>query len=173
MDRNKSVEEVAEMEARAKAEMEEAGVPTEEEMAETKAPTPGSIEELGEYVQGLVDRPHSYGTCVYAMSLAAVAAFNYVARELGVTGFQASCADLDILRQTRGWTWGKVLDYNKLLYPQYLNHENFPSVSYLLEEHRVELGRRAQEILDEGRELSPGVEAHLRGLVFRGGEAEE
>lgn len=74
---------------------------TEQEMRAEMAPTPETIEELGEYITSLVDRQHDYGTCVYAMSLAATAAFNHVARKLCVTGFQASCADLDILRRTR------------------------------------------------------------------------
>lgn len=83
-------------------------------------PTPDTLDELSEYISSLVDREHDYGTCVYAMSLAAVAAFNHVAHKLGVTGFQASCADLHILRLTRHYKGPfMVIDGSKMLYPQY------------------------------------------------------
>jgi hypothetical protein len=67
--------------------------PTEAEMRDSEAPTHGTVEELAAYVRVLVERPHDYGTCVYAMSLAATAAFNFVAHKLGVTMFQASWGD--------------------------------------------------------------------------------
>lgn len=74
---------------------------SETEMRDSEAITPQTQQELSEYIDGLVSRPHEYGTCVYAMSLAATAAFNFVAHKLGVTGFQASCADMDFIRRTR------------------------------------------------------------------------
>lgn len=146
-------------------EMADAGVPTEAEMREMEAPWPESAEELAEYVEALVDRPHSYGTCVYAMSLAAAAAFRYVAKRLGVTRFQASMADLDILRQTRGWKWGRLLDYEKLLYPQYCTDEHFPSWRSLVEANREELAKRAEELLAEKGEAHPHVTTHWRWLA--------
>ncbi len=93
---------------------------TEQEMRDTKVPTPEAINGLSEYIESLADRQHDYGTCVYAMSMAATAAFNYIAHRLGVTGFQASCADLDIIRRTRGINGPFVLLKGEdLLYPQY------------------------------------------------------
>ncbi len=93
---------------------------TEPEMRAEKAPTPDTIEALAEYITSLVDRDHDYGTCVYAMSLAATAAFNHVAHKLGVTGFQASCADLDIVRRTRLLDGPfTLLKGEDMLYPQY------------------------------------------------------
>ena len=89
-------------------------------MRAEKAPTPSLVEELNEYIRSLVEREHDYGTCVYAMSLAATAAFNHVASKLGVTGFQASCADLDVLRRTRGMDGPFIiLKAEDMLYPQY------------------------------------------------------
>ena len=89
-------------------------------MREEKAPTPNTVDELNEYVRSLVEREHDYGTCVYAMSLAATAAFNHVASKLGVTGFQASCADLDVLRRTRDMDGPFIiLKAEDMLYPQY------------------------------------------------------
>jgi hypothetical protein len=82
-------------------ELKELGQMTEEQLREFKTPWPQSIEELNDIIQALVERQHDYGTCVYAMSIAAVAAYNFVAHKLGTTGFQAGCADLDIVRRNR------------------------------------------------------------------------
>lgn len=96
---------------------------TEQEMHEADAPAPDTLAELSAYIESLTEREHEYGTCVYAMSLAAVAAFNHVAQKLGVTGFQASCADMDILRRTRQMDGPFMLvDAHKMLYPQYSIH---------------------------------------------------
>ena len=94
--------------------------PDEKTMRETEAPRPETVAELAAYITSLTDRPHDYGTCVYAMSLAATAAFNHVAHRLGVTGFQAGCADLDILRRTRSMEGPFILLKGEdMLYPQY------------------------------------------------------
>jgi hypothetical protein len=91
----------------------------EKEMRETTVPTFSTVEELSKYVTELSTQEHDYGTCCYAMSMAAVAAFNFMANKLGVTGFQASCADMDIIRRTSGLKRFKVVDLENLLYPQY------------------------------------------------------
>ena len=92
----------------------------EKTLREGREPGPKTPKELVAVVNALVGRQHDYGTCVYAMSIAATAAFNFVAHKLGVTGFQASCADLDVLRRTRSMRGPfmivKAEDY---LYPQY------------------------------------------------------
>lgn len=102
-------------------EKQQVAIPTDEmEMRAFKAPTPDTSAELAKLADDLVNRQHEYGTCVYAMSILAEAAFNFVARRLGVTGFQASCADMDILRRTRGWKGpAMILDGENALYPQY------------------------------------------------------
>jgi hypothetical protein len=97
---------------------------TEVEMRDAKVPWPSTIEELTEYIQSLVEREHDYGTTVYAMSMAAVAAYNYVAHKKGTSGFQASCADIDIIRRNRGWKGSLMLiNGENMLYPQYNIHE--------------------------------------------------
>jgi len=140
---------------------------TEEEMRITKAPWPKNHRQLSEYIKSLTERDHDYGTCVYAMSLAATATFNYVAHRLGCTGFQASCADMDILRRTRHLESGfRIIDYNKLLYPQYINSEHFPSVTDLLAEHKDRLAEQATENLKEADEFtSEVVVAHWKKLA--------
>lgn len=136
---------------------------SEAELREFKAICPESIEELNEHINALVERKHEYGTCVYAMSLAAVAAYNYVAHKLGVTGFQASCADLDILKRNRRMEDGfRIIDYNKLLYPQYLTSEHFPTIEQLLEENKEQLKKRATELLSEEDYASDEVKEHWK-----------
>jgi hypothetical protein len=129
---------------------------TEAEMREMVVPWPKSLDELTALIETLVKREHDYGTCVYAMSIAATTAFNYVAHELGVTGFQASCADLDIIKRTRSIKGPfRITDYAKLLYPQYLTHEHFPVIADLEQKH-------AQWLADESRKLiaESGSTAH-------------
>ena len=46
---------------------------SEEDMARAKTPRCKVLSELSEYIESLVEREHDYGTCVYAMSLAATA----------------------------------------------------------------------------------------------------
>lgn len=141
----------------------------EKALRESTEPWPRSEQELSAYIAALADRQHDYGTCVYAMSLSAVAAFNYIAHRLGTTGFQSSCADLDILRRTRHIKGGfQILDFENLLYPQYVNAEHFPSAADLMEEHRAELAKRAREKLAENATAHPDVIAHWRKLVEAG-----
>lgn len=147
-----------------------AGAATEAEMRDATVPTPVSIEALGEYVRGLVERPHDYGTCVYAISMAATAAFNFVAGKLGVTGFQESCADMDILCRTRGLTWGRLLNFDDLLYPQY--RDKFGGWDELIEENKVKLAEKAREKLAEHAADGLGstdVVAHWRFLASLAG----
>lgn len=145
---------------------------TEKEMRESEVPRIKDIDELKEYIQNLVNQEHDYGTCVYAMSMAATATFNYVASALGVTAFQASCADLDILRRTRSLKSGfMIIDYDKLLYPQYCNSEHFPDHNDLILKNREMLAKKSTELLKSKEDAHPNVIAHwkyLAGLVKGG-----
>ncbi len=137
---------------------------TEQEMREAKVPTPESQHELMIYIDALMSRPHDYGTCVYAMSMAATAAFNYVASGLGVTGFQASCADMDILRRTRSLKAPLMLikgeDY---LFPQ---TDPLPKVLEFRKEISEWLATEAKNNLETKREHAhPNVVAHWQMLA--------
>lgn len=134
---------------------------TEKEMREGKVPTFDTLPELMEYVEALTTREHDYGTCCYAMSMAATAAFNYVARQLGVSGFQASCADMDVLRRTRGLSHGfLIVDFEKLLYPQY--RDNVLGFDDLLAKNAEHLAPIARQKLAEAPNAHPNVLAHWR-----------
>jgi hypothetical protein len=152
-----------EMEAESAAAIKEAGVATELEMQEEKIPTFKTIEELSAYIKALVERPHSYGTCVYALSHASVAAFNFIASSLGVTGFQASIADLDILRHTRDLQKGCVVNFENLLYPQY--SDKFRSFEQLVEDNKEWLKVEAKKKLESSPNAHPEVLAHWNKLA--------
>lgn len=132
-------------------------------MREATVPTLKSPEELAAYIAALVNREHDYGTCVYAMSMAATAAFNHAASRLGVTGFQASCADMDVLRRTRGLKGPFMLvNGEDALYPQY----DLPAkVHGFVAEIAPWLAEQAKSMLDEGRDAAPHVRAHWERLA--------
>lgn len=142
---------------------------SESELREAEVPWPESPEDLTEYIETLCDREHEYGTAVYAMSMAAVVAFRYVAKRLGTTGFQASCADLDILRRTRRMELGfKVIDYSNVLFPQYWTREKFPTPGDILEENREELSEAAENRLQRSTTMHPNVKTHLKTIAEGG-----
>ena len=137
---------------------------TEAEMREVEAPWPKTDADLVEYIGSLVDRPHDYGTCVYAMSLAATAAFHYVSHKLGVTGFQASCADMDIIRRTRGIDGPfRLVDYANVLYPQYADRFTNQPVSQDTADWLKE--RAIKQLQDDSHTgTHPDVLAHWQAL---------
>lgn len=136
---------------------------TEPAMREAKVPWPKTKKQLTEYIESLVRRPHGYGTCVYAMSMAAEAAFNYVAGELGVTGFQASGADLDFIRRTRSMKGSFILlKAEDALYPQY---DLFEKLSQVMEEWKPWLKEEALKKLAEVPNAHPDVAAHWKRLA--------
>jgi hypothetical protein len=128
-----------------------------------KAAWPKTEEDLIAYIREMLKWPdgasepgEGYGRCVYSMAYAAVATFNYVASTLGCTGFQASCADMQILRQTRDLEHGfMIVDANKLLFPQY---DPMREVAKFLEERRPELAAVARQKIAE--DDASNVKAH-------------
>ena len=159
--------------AKRKITPEECRTLDESGLRDAELPSPKTEEELLAQLSALVDREHDYGTCVYAMSLGALAAFHYVAHKLGVTGFQASCADMDFIARTRNWEHGgRVLDYGDLLYPQY--EEKFDGLGFwaLIRENITDLAKAAREKLakhqgapPEESFAHPNVMAHWEAIV--------
>lgn len=137
----------------------------EKAMRDETVPWPKSIEELNEYIASLVEREHDYGTCCYAMSMASEATFNYVSHKLGVTGFEASCADLDFLRRTRGMKGPfMIIDAEDMLYPQYDLHAK---LNEALTKWRDWARDEAEKKLAEAPNAHPDVVAHWRKLARR------
>lgn len=151
-------------------------VPTyesESHMRESEVPECDSLLDLSEYIQSLTTMPHDYGTCVYAMSMAATAAFNHVAGKLGVTGFQASCADLDVLRRTRRIDGPfMIVKGEDAMYPQC---DPVKAVEEWLQKIKPWLKEKAQEKLTETEKFGahPRVVAHWRKLSEYKGKSDE
>lgn len=145
-----------------------AGAATEAELRDMPEPWPKSMDELTSYIKALTDRPHDYGTCCYAMSLAAVAAFNFVASKLGTTGFQAGCAQMDFIRRERNLKHGfQLVDYERLLYPQYIDELTItPAILLSKPDIRKSIAEAAkQKLAESGSNCHPEVRAHWERLA--------
>ena len=143
----------------------------EDGLRDAVLPWPKTELELLAQIDALVNRKHDYGTCVYAMSMSAIAAFRYVSHRLGVTGFQASCADLDFIARNRGMKHGFcILDYDNLLYPQY--EYKFDEVDFwrLIRDNIEHLSKEAGKLLENTEPVHPEVRAHWEKLVEMGKE---
>jgi hypothetical protein len=137
---------------------------TEKEMADAKSPWPYTCDQLMQYIDSLVNRSHDYGTCVYALSLGALAAFNFISHKLGVTGFQASCADLDFVKRNRSIKGPFILlKAEDALYPQY---DLQAKLHEALKEWQPWLSEEAEKRL-AGGVAHPNVVAHWKKLANR------
>jgi len=136
---------------------------TEKQLRKAEVPWLKTQKELMKYINALVNRKHDYGTAVYAMSMSAVAAYYYASSKVGATGFQASCADLDIIRRTRGLKGPfKIVDISRALYPQYdLVQELMES----LNESKGWLRDEAKKLLKDAERCHPDVVAHWKKLA--------
>lgn len=109
-----------------------------------EVPTFETLDGLAEYIRIFSShKGHDYGTAVYAMSMAAVATFEYVAKELGVTGFQASYASLDVLRRVRQLKGPFILlKAEDMLCPQYDLHRSLSEAMAGWEDWAAEEARK-------------------------------
>lgn len=142
----------------------------EQEMRDMKAPWPKTWDELRDFCEPLFAKESDdYGKAAYCISLAATAMFNFAADKVGATGFQASCADLDILRRTRGLEHGfQFVDYGKALYPQYLDPSNTDCAALraIFPEIAPTLADAAKKLLEKnGGSAHPNVIAHWKRLA--------
>lgn len=140
---------------------------TEEQMREMEPPRLETIEDLTTYLQMLEGEADDYGKCVYCMSLAAWAAFNFMASKIGATGFQASCADMAFVTKVRGLKHGwRLIDYGNLLYPQYCDETEMPGWETHLRQNIDTLGLAAEKLLSqESKFVAESVTQHWRMLV--------
>lgn len=109
----------------------------------------------------------AYSECPEAMVTAALAAFNLVAKALGVSGWQASYAEMEFLRRSRRieGPWG-IYTWHDALYPQYDVPGRIAALRYSPDIVRW-LGDEAERLLAEKDDgfVSPQVQAHWRCLV--------
>jgi hypothetical protein len=58
-----------------------------------------------------------------------------------------------------------LINYDNLLYPQYLNDEHFPSYEKLIQDNKSHLAKKAKERLKESPDAHPDVIAHWKYLA--------
>lgn len=129
-----------------------------------------TIEQLPQFIKKAVrycrdmDMEEGYSMCVYAVGAAAVAAAEVASKELGITGFQASCINFEFLSHwfyTDNKCGLKLINYDDMLYPQ--NAQRFEkSIS---EDTFSALRKEAQTLLDSKDMLAASVAAHLKSIV--------
>jgi hypothetical protein len=125
-----------------------------------------SLDGLKDLIGSLTNAVHDYGSCVYAMSIAAEAAFNYVANQLGVAGFQASCADLDIIRRTRRIkTSFTIVTPDDYLYPQYAYKHG--ELKKKMEKEAASIALERMRTWKDGEFASAKVALHWWELVVK------
>ena len=134
--------------------------------AEAKKQT---LETLPAFINHVMnDYIHDYGTVVHAISACAIAAAraadNCEGARGGITGFQASFVMWDFVKQLsypNNKAGLKILDYDKLLFPQY---------AYAFEKTITEatwkaIQKNAQEQLETHKTAHPNVVAHWKSIV--------
>lgn len=123
------------------------------ELRNFKVITPKTEKELLEIIHSLTERKQNYGACVYSVSIASCATFLYMANQLGITGFQASCADLDVLRRVRRIEGPfAIIEGRNMLYPQYNILEK---VAEYLREWSGWASKEAKKLLRETHDIPP------------------
>jgi hypothetical protein len=124
---------------------------------------PESLEELTEFIKSKTTEDHDYNTASDAMWQVALAAFNYTARELGTTGFQASAAELMFVAKSRNIDGPFALVMAKdMLFPQY---DIESKVENYLDQWSPWAADRARELLQSSPNAVPAVKLHWQMLA--------
>lgn len=139
---------------------------TEQELRQVEVPWLDTPEELIEYIHSVSKQPLEYGPAALAAGMAATATLRYVARKLGLTGYQMSWADLEVVRRNRHLEALMVFNLEDLLYPQH--RDRFPTWEGLTLEHQEWLASMARRKLAWAEEHNitpvPEVRAHWERL---------
>ena len=140
---------------------------TVEDFENYKVPAFDNEKELADFIQEMIKNGNSYNNAPYAMALSAYAAFDYVARKLGVTGFQASYADLHFLKLTRKMEDGfQILNYSLLLYPQFKYRFDEISFDKLIKDNLPHLQEKAKKLLaEDGKHAATAVVNHWKKII--------
>jgi len=82
------------------------------------------IESVDAFIKKLSAYDHDYGTVCHAISAAAVAASWRMAKDHGITGFQAGAVMWGYIQNWKGMHGAlRLVDFKNMLYPQY--HDEF------------------------------------------------
>ena len=105
-----------------------------------------------------------YGEAPRAMAQAAVATAWYLAREFGITGFQAGFVMWDFIRD---WEYRhnkcglRIVDYDNMLYPQY----DYKFEKRISLDTWAAIQKAAKENLEDETHAHPTVIAHWQSIV--------
>lgn len=137
----------------------------EKEMRELNIIWPKTEDELLKEMRKILKESNDYGKAVYCMSICATMAFYYAAHIVGATGFQASCADMDILRRTRDMENGfRILNYADLLYPQHKNKFEISFDKMIIENIKI-IGPIAKKQLEDNIQAHENVIKHWQYIA--------
>lgn len=123
-----------------------------------------TIEKLPEFIKKLTEEyTHDYGTICHAFTSVAIASMWAINKSSqgGITGFQAGCIMWEFIKH---WNYTdnklgmKLIDYDKLLYPQYAEYFNKQTISI---DHWKRIQRQAQI---EIQEANADYENYLKKL---------
>jgi hypothetical protein len=134
---------------------------TGNEFLKMEMPWPDNVQDLTSYIEEVKEKYNtSYNDAVYGPALAAIAAFNYTASQMGLSGFQASYSEMLFLEKLRNIKHGfKILNFDNLLYPQYL-HDFDLSAETLIRKNLDELKKAAKEELNSSPNAAQEVRDH-------------
>lgn len=108
-------------------------------------------EQLLEFINTEISKQHDYETAADAVSNITVAAFNYAASTIGITGFQANWAGLTAIREILSIEGPfAIVEGEKFLFPQYDLHKQLDDWH---ESWKHSLSEMAKEKLKESDDM--------------------
>ncbi len=122
-----------------------------------------SLENFEEYIKGLLEENHDYCSAPDAVAKAGLAAMYLMSNKLGITGFQASYALWDVIKE---WQYSdnktglRLVNYDDLLYPQYADKMTSISADVW-----AKLQEEAANKLGSHKDAHPRVLAHWQSIV--------
>ncbi len=132
-------------------------------MTEREIPWPKTEDELLAYIHEQMDGGHDYNTSAESALAVTVAAFNYAAHVMGLTGFQAGWIGMGVLAEINSikGPFGIIMAEN-MLYPQY---DEPSKVREWQGKWAQWLGDEARKHLAEREHAHPDVIAHWERLA--------
>lgn len=122
--------------------------------------------ELQGFIEELTNKyGHDYGTVCHAIAAASIATAWSMNEKLGITGFQAGAVMWQFIKEwnySRNKTGLRIIDYDKMLYPQY--EEEFDKI---ISKERFELLQKEAEknLLNITENTSIRVVRHWESIV--------
>lgn len=124
-----------------------------------------SFEDLTAFLKDVEENYNTdYGGAPRAIAQASLAVAWHLAREFGITGFQAGCTMWDFICD---WSYSdnktgmRIVDYDDMLYPQYA----YKFEKIIRESTWTDIQNEAKRRLGETPEAHPEVRAHWQSIV--------